>query len=290
MFSLRFHQLAIRLVQHDETAQALDFIRRARFRVVQFSTTTLNLPTHDYIMAGAWYHQRLVAILVAIRIHAQVAWVRVCALDSITVADHDQTVQALARFLIDHAPVPFLFYSGDQYDAWLADLLIAEGFVAHGSIIGFTATPIDIPPTPGVALIRPLHFSELSHAQHIDQHVFEMHWHKSAFELHELFHGHGLRIAALVDAQIVGYAIALWHDQESTLHLVRIAVHPDYQRQGIARQLLTSVMHHAYHHGAQRMTLNTQHDNYAAHALYTHHGFRMTGEAYHVLRATTRPS
>jgi ribosomal protein S18 acetylase RimI-like enzyme len=288
MFSIRFAQLHIRLVAADEIPRALEVIRRARFRIIQFANTTLNLPLDDYIIAGAWHQQHLVAVLVATRVHGDIAWVRACALDSITIADHDRTVRALATYLIHHAPVPYLFYSGDHFDAWLADLLQAEGFVAHGDIVAFTATPIDIPPAPGVALIRPLVTSDMHTIRHIDLAVFEQHWQKSPFEVQELFHGSGIRIAALVDNVITGYAIALWHDQQTTLHLVRIAVDPDYQRRGIARQLLTSVMHHAYTHQAQRITLNTQHDNQAAHTLYTNHGFRLTGEVYHVIRAATR--
>lgn len=287
MFSIRFAQLQIRSVTVDEIPRALDVIRRARFRIVQFGNTTLNLPVDDYIMAGAWHQHHLVAVLVATRVHGDIAWVRACALDSISIADHDRTVRALAAHLIHHAPVAQLFYSGDQFDAWLADLLTAEGFVAHGDIVAFTTTPIDIPPAPGVALIRPLVTSDMHTIRRIDLAVFEHHWQKSAFEVQELFHGNGIRIAALVDNVIAGYAIALWHDQQTTLHLVRIAVHPDYQRRGIARQLLTTVMHHAYVHQAQRITLNTQHDNQAAHALYIAHGFRMTGEVYHVIRAAT---
>lgn len=290
MFSVRFSQLNIRLVTAAETHHALDVIRRARFRIVQFGNTTLNLPLDDYIIAGAWHHQHLLAVLVATRVHGDIAWVRACALDSITIADHDRTMRALIAHLIHHAPVKQLFYSGDQFDAWLADLLKAEGFVAHGDIVAFTATPIDIPPASGVALIRPLVTSDIRTIRQIDQAVFEQHWQKSPFEVHELFQSSGIRIAALVDDDIAGYAIALWHDQQTTLHLVRIAVHPDYQRRGIARQLLTTVMHHGYTHHAQRITLNTQHDNQAAHALYTSHGFRMTGEVYHVIRAETGSS
>ncbi|MFN5060839.1 MAG: GNAT family N-acetyltransferase [Chloroflexota bacterium] len=287
MFSVRFSQLNIRLVTPAEIPHARDFIRRARFRIIQFGNTTLNLPLDDYIIAGAWHQHHLMAVLVATRVHGDIAWVRACALDSITIADHDRTMRSLAAHLIQHAPVTHLFYSGDHFDAWLADLLKAEGFVAHGDIIAFTTTPIDIQPTSGVALIRPLVPSDIHTIRRIDQAVFEMHWQKSPFEVQELFQSSGIKIAAMVDDHIAGYAIALWHDQQTTLHLVRIAVHPDYQRRGIARQLLTNVMHHGYTQHAQRITLNTQHDNLAAHALYTHHGFRMTGEVYHVIRAAT---
>lgn len=288
MFSIRFQQLQIKSLAADEIPRALDVIRRARFRIVQFSNTTLALPAEDYIIAGAWHQQHLVAVLVATRVHGDAAWVRACAIDSIAIADHDRTVRALAAHLVHHAPVTQLFYSGDHFDAWLADLLKAEGFVSHGDIVVFTATPIDVPPATGVALIRPLVTSDTHTIRRIDHEVFALHWQKSSFEIHELFQGNGIKIAAIVDNRIAGYAIALWHDHDTTLHLVRIAVHPEAQRQGIARQLLTTIMHHAYLHRAQRITLNTQHDNYAAHALYVAHGFRMTGEVYHVIRASTR--
>ncbi|MFZ9857299.1 MAG: GNAT family N-acetyltransferase [Roseiflexaceae bacterium] len=287
MFSVRFSQLNIRLVTVAETQHALDVIRRARFRIVQFGNTTLNLPLDDYIIAGAWHQHHLMAVLVATRVHGDSAWVRACALDSISIADHDRTMRALVAHLIQHAPVTQLFYSGDQFDTWLADILKAEGFMPYGDIVAFTATPIDIPPAVGIALIRPLVTSDMHTIRMIDQVAFDHHWQKSPFEVQELFQSNGIRIAALSDNVVAGYAIAVWHDQQTTLHLVRIAVHPDYQRRGIARQLLTTVMHHGYIQHAHRITLNTQHDNAAAHALYRSHGFHATGEVYHVIRAVT---
>lgn len=287
MFSLRFHQLEIRLVDAHDTADALDVIRRARFRIVQFSTTTLHLPAHDYIIAGAWYHHRLVAVLVATRVSPEIAWVRACAIDSISMADHDTTVRALARHLMTHAPVTRLFYSGDQFDAWLANMLMAEGFIPHGDIVTFMTSQFEFPPHQHPAILRPLVLGDLQAVRAIDAHVFDAQWQKSLFEVHELFQGDGIRLAALIDTQIVGYAIALWHDQHTTLHLVRIATLPDYQRQGIAYQLLTTIMEYAGRYHAQRMTLNTQHDNTPAHALYLRLGFRQIGEIYHVISSPT---
>lgn len=287
MFSLRFHQLTMHMASGNDVEAALDVIRRARFRIVQFSTTTLNLPVSDYIIAAAWHHQRIVAVLVATRVSPDIAWVRACAIDSINMADHDITMRALAKLLITHAPVTQLFYSGDHFDAWLANLLIAEGFAPHGDIVTFVTTTFDLPSYPTHTLLRPLTLADVPMVRHIDACVFDAQWQKSPFEIHELFQGDGLRLAAHINEHIVGYAIALWHDQHTTLHLVRIAVHPQYQRQGIARHLLTTVMHHANHYQAQRMTLNTQHDNYNAHALYTNLGFQKSTDIYHVFSSLT---
>lgn len=287
MFSLRLHQLTIRLVDTTEIPTALDFIRRARFRIVQFSATTLTVPANDYIIAGAWHQKRLAAVLVAIRVNHKIAWIRACALEGIVISDHDATVRALAQLLVAHAPVASLFYSGDNYDAWLAHLLRLEGFVAHGEIVTFVATHTDVTPYVSQAHIRPLVMDDVAAVQYIDSCVFDAQWQKSPFEVQELFLGDGIRIAAVIDERTVGYAIALWHDQHTILHLVRIAVHPNHQRQGIARHLLTQVMHYAHQSHAHKITLNTQHDNHGAHALYVDLGFQRGIDTYHVITQDT---
>ncbi len=66
-------------------------------------------------------------------------------------------------------------------------------------------------------------------------------------------------------------------------HLTRLAVHPDYQGQGIGAQLLYQAITDALAAGANLMTLNTQENNRRSRALYERFGFVDTRQRIPVL-------
>ena len=68
------------------------------------------------------------------------------------------------------------------------------------------------------------------------------------------------------------------------MHLVRIAVLPQYRGQAIGVRLLADVVEFARVRGADLMTLNTQSYNTEAQRLYEWFGFRRTGERQAILR------
>ncbi|MDH3259402.1 MAG: GNAT family N-acetyltransferase [Acidimicrobiia bacterium] len=70
-------------------------------------------------------------------------------------------------------------------------------------------------------------------------------------------------------------------------YLQRVAVHPDYTRQGIGRSLVRASMRWAKRHGARSMMLNTQPDN-AAGRLYVSEGFEKMLDQLKVLRFSRR--
>ncbi|MFN7630780.1 MAG: ribosomal protein S18-alanine N-acetyltransferase [Cyanobacteriota bacterium] len=61
------------------------------------------------------------------------------------------------------------------------------------------------------------------------------------------------------------------------LHITAIAVHPHRRRQGLGRQVLRALLHHAMGAGADRATLEVARDNAAAIGLYTALEFREVG-------------
>jgi ribosomal protein S18 acetylase RimI-like enzyme len=60
-------------------------------------------------------------------------------------------------------------------------------------------------------------------------------------------------------------------------HLVRMAVHPTWQGQGIGIRLLAEALRFFQDAGARRITLNTQEENQRAQWLYRGCGFRLVG-------------
>ncbi|GBD25754.1 Ribosomal-protein-alanine acetyltransferase [bacterium HR30] len=74
---------------------------------------------------------------------------------------------------------------------------------------------------------------------------------------------------------VVGYVC--WWLVGDEVHLLNLAVHPQYRRRGIGRALLEVVLESARQAGARLVTLEVHHDNEAAQGLYSAHGFVQTG-------------
>lgn len=60
-------------------------------------------------------------------------------------------------------------------------------------------------------------------------------------------------------------------------HITIVAVHPDYQRQGLGQALLWAMLKQAHQRGLERATLEVRVSNQAAIALYEKFGFREAG-------------
>ena len=73
----------------------------------------------------------------------------------------------------------------------------------------------------------------------------------------------------------LGYCLARVVIDECTIN--RLAVHPDYQRNGIATLLLTACLHRAGRQGATSCFIDVRAGNTAARCLYEGHGFKHIG-------------
>jgi ribosomal-protein-alanine N-acetyltransferase len=60
-------------------------------------------------------------------------------------------------------------------------------------------------------------------------------------------------------------------------HIATIATHPDYRRQGIAKQLLAAALESAYAEGARSALLEVRAGNEAAQEMYRKLGFEVVG-------------
>jgi [ribosomal protein S18]-alanine N-acetyltransferase len=64
-------------------------------------------------------------------------------------------------------------------------------------------------------------------------------------------------------------------------HIILMAVHPHYQRQGLGSGMLLSLLETAHHRGMKYATLEVRASNQAAIALYTKLGFTSVGKRPH---------
>jgi ribosomal-protein-alanine N-acetyltransferase len=84
------------------------------------------------------------------------------------------------------------------------------------------------------------------------------------------------------EARVVAYCGAWVLVDE--LHINNLAVHPDWRRRGIARDLMRHVLREAARGGAPQATLEVRRSNEPARKLYEHLGFVVSGVRRHYYR------
>lgn len=107
----------------------------------------------------------------------------------------------------------------------------------------------------------------------IEQVSFPLPWTRSMFEqeLH-IPTSHFFVAKALPDKDIVGYA-GYWQVVDE-LHLINIAIKPEFRRQGLGKHLLYYILCDGKRLGLKRATLEVRASNLAAQRLYEQIGFK----------------
>jgi ribosomal protein S18 acetylase RimI-like enzyme len=80
------------------------------------------------------------------------------------------------------------------------------------------------------------------------------------------------------DGRIVGNVTLLKTTINGRFLIVNVAVHPDYRRRGIARNLMNNVSNHVRQHGGRQILLQVDHDNTSAIDLYLSLHYRTLGD------------
>lgn len=129
------------------------------------------------------------------------------------------------------------------------------------------------------AALREASLGDLNALTLLDAATFDLLWHMTERDLYTLFMRGRLQLAE-VDGVLAGY-LAMTVDS-SSVQLARLAVHPDWQGNGIGRQLLLDGLAAAAELGCRTALLNTQAGNLRSQQLYRSLGFRPTGERFPV--------
>ncbi|HEU4329095.1 MAG TPA: GNAT family N-acetyltransferase [Roseiflexaceae bacterium] len=182
-----------------------------------------------------------------------------------------------------------VFYAGDlSADSWALPTLQAHGYSRATEVIVYEKRQLDVPSTGNEqARVRRAQAVDLPDVLAIDAACFEPQWYKDESVLGPAIMGEApFFVVAELEGRMVGFAFATSHFGGRLVHLVRIAVHPDWQGHALGVRLLTEVTDYARSLGADSLTLNTQLENHTAQRLYEWFGFRRTGERQTVLRYT----
>ena len=122
--------------------------------------------------------------------------------------------------------------------------------------------------------IRPMCREDIPEVAELDEMCFSVPWSAASLE-GELDNELADWLVADLDGTIAGYVGAQTVLDEADL--MNLAVHPELRRHGVAKALLTSLMHRLYDRGARSLTLDARVGNVPAVALYRSLGFEVAG-------------
>lgn len=94
-------------------------------------------------------------------------------------------------------------------------------------------------------------------------------------------------LIAIKEEKVVGYC--LYQQLFEQAEIFRIATHPDYQRQGIAAQLLEALFAALTAQGGESLLLEVRADNVPAIALYERYGFAVIHRRNGYYQAANQP-
>jgi ribosomal-protein-alanine N-acetyltransferase len=135
---------------------------------------------------------------------------------------------------------------------------------------------------PESILIRPMTAQDLPWVAHWERLLHPQPWNLSQLQ-EELSQTSWCRIAHTPHTQAIGYAIARHMVDE--LHLLTLGTCHNWQRQGVARQLLHHLLHHAQESATTSLLLEVRASNQPALTLYQDMGFHFlyTRKSYYTL-------
>lgn len=170
---------------------------------------------------------------------------------------------------------------------WYEDLLLSESFQKVNEIVVLELL-LDQSlaesqfPDSGMFL-RQMNLADLPEVFNLDRVCFAPLWQMNLKDLTTAFTvSQNCTILHTPAGEIIGYQISNYLPAGG--HLARIAVHPDFQGQGLSKSLLSDLLYRFQQTGINRITVNTQADNQISIHLYRQFGFTKIEEAYPVFR------
>ncbi len=121
--------------------------------------------------------------------------------------------------------------------------------------------------------ISPTNSKDMREVYKIERLSYRTPWPRAMFMMDYLFNDNSRYYSAKWMGKVVGF-LAIWNEREK-LHIVNIAVHPDYRRRGIGEKLMKFAIQLAKKEGKNEIYLEVRASNTAAQMLYKQVGFEI---------------
>ncbi|HLH60469.1 MAG TPA: GNAT family N-acetyltransferase [Ktedonobacteraceae bacterium] len=277
----------VRVLATDDLPLITRLLNTSEYVYQRFTPDELPSLLKHYPAVGVFNGTSLGSFLLSQTVNPPSAWLAgfgVSWTESRSYLKHlDILLDHLARQVVKRG-VRYLHYSGnDLENDWLRDILLPRGFRPYRLLYAYDKFDFSIP-TPGNQLVklRPARVEDIPALMAIEDACFEDFWRYDAISFADIIATHPYFVVAELDGKIIGYQFNALEGEFG--YLVRIAVHPSLNGQGIGARLMAEAIRFFKQAKVTRIMLNTQDDNTHAHRLYEWFGFVRILQVGFVLR------
>ncbi len=272
-------------------------LRTSEYIYQRFTVEELPLLLQHYPAVGLFSGSSLQGFLLSQSVNPPTGWIGGFGVSWTESRDYQRILFLLLEHLsaaLIRRNVHYLHYSGnDEERDWLRTLLLTKGFVPHRQLYAYDKFDYSIP-TIGNKLVRvrPVRLSsqpdqreaiyDMEALLAIEQVCFEDLWRYDATGFTDIATTHPYFVVAELNGCVVGYQFNAIDSNFG--YLVRIAVHPSVNGQGIGARLMAEAVRFFQQEKVTRIMLNTQDNNLHAHRLYEWFGFIRIHQQGFVLR------
>lgn len=266
----------------------LDIIfRNQRVHIhLDWHDTELWLDSYDMPIKLAWHDDQLVGVMATSIPLYDTCWLRLVA-----VADGERVLDVLrvlwARLTADLRQLGIHTVAVLIVNEWLKPVVPHFNFIYQEDIVTLRREGRHIPRARSDTNnyeIRVAEDYDLRQMAEIDQSAFRPPWQLSYEDLRQARRISTHCTVALDQDEVIGYQLSTLYRRSG--HLARLAVHPDYQGQGIGGALLENLIRHFVQRSILTLTVNTQASNNTSQRLYLRYGFQLNGYDLPVWLAT----
>ncbi|WP_069803932.1 GNAT family N-acetyltransferase [Thermogemmatispora onikobensis] len=253
----------------------------------RFTAPELPLLLEHYPACGLFHDEQLESFLLLQAVNPPVAWIGGFG---VSWSEHRRAFEHLDRLLAYLQPglqargVTQLYYSGNDLDQdWLRTPLLRRGFELHALLYAYDKFDYRVPTSGNQEItVRSVRSSDFEALCEIERLCFAPLWRYDAPAFADIAATHPYFVVAELAGQIVGYQFNTV--DEGYGYLIRIAVHPAFNGQGIGARLMAEAISFFAGAHVRRIMLNTQEDNQRAHRLYEWFGFVRMPQRGFILR------
>ena len=277
----------IRLLSSNDLPLVLRLLNTSEYMYQRFTLEELPMLLKHYPAVGMFNGDSMRGFLLSQTVNPPSAWIGGFGVSWTESREYTSLLEMLLEQLSKHVikrGVRYLYYSGnDMQNDWLRDVLLVRSFALHRLLYAYDKYDYSIPSTgnPDVKL-RPVEKRDIPALLAIEEACFEDFWRYDAFSFEDIAATHPYFVVAELNGKVVGYQFNALEDEFG--YLVRIAVHPSINGQGVGVRLMSEAITFFQQAHVLRIMLNTQDDNVRAHRLYEWFGFVRINQTGFVLR------
>ncbi len=281
------HSENIRLLSNYDLSLVLRLLNTSEYMYQRFTLEELPMLLKHYPAVGMFNGDSMRGFLLSQTVNPPSAWIGGFGVSWTESREYISLLEMLLEQLSKHVikrGVRYLYYSGnDMQNDWLRDVLLVRSFTLHRLLYAYDKYDYSIPSTgnPDVKL-RPVEKRDIPALLAIEEACFEDFWRYDAFSFEDIAATHPYFVVAELNGKVVGYQFNALEDEFG--YLVRIAVHPSVNGQGVGVRLMSEAITFFQQAHVLRIMLNTQDDNVRAHRLYEWFGFVRINQTGFVLR------